>query len=585
MAGNPIQYTSRTYNSILADINSDPLLKDKPAWWKQCVSGVGDVLSMWNNAGANNAYLRTSFTRRAVADLVALLDYFPAGRSPSSGEILFYLDRGVSFPVTISRGDLAATTQGSLAVSAKRFEARSQEVVGEVTDTEAAADVDIASDKFTNLARDFLTGELVRLTSSGTLPGGLALATDYWVIRLSATEIRFAESLEYAYAGAYIDITSQGTGTHTITLFSFRKTVYQQETVDQYVAGDSDGQSLWLEFALAHKGILEATIAVVVNSEAWTRIDSWVDSLPNDKDFKLVFLSDGSALLQFGNGTYGKIPEAFSVYVSYATGGGDDSNVSVVGQVNIYAGTDSDIDGVSNPSVLTGGADEENMEVSKRLAPLLLKARNRFVTSGDGGALALGYGGVSLVSVARNEYGPLSCKVVGVATGGGNPSSALRAAIEAYLIDKSILESVDTRFLAATITPVNVTAAAKVKEGYTYANVEPYFELAWQLFLSESGFEIATAYESEGIKGAVEKINSIFSASFDAADYTQVERLVANLDSADFGKDRQESDALGYVDVFVFGVDYTTITVPSFPIVLAVDEITAVGTLTLSEIP
>lgn len=585
MAGNPIQYTSRTYNSILSDIDSDPLLKDKPAWWKRCVAGIGDVLSMWNNAGANNAYLRPAFTRRAVADLVALLDYFPAGRSPSSGEILFFLDRGVSFPVTIAKEDLAATTQGSLAVSAKRFEARSQETIGEVTDTELFSDVDVANDKFTNLARSFLTGELVRLTTSGGLPGGLALATDYWVIRLSATEIRFSASLADAYAGTYIDILSQGTGTHTITLYSFRKMVYQQETATQYSPGNSDGQTAWQEFPLAHKGILEDTLVVVINDITWTKIDSWVDSLPDDTHFRLIFLGDGSAVLQFGDGVYGYIPEAFDIYVSCATGGGDDSNVSAANQVNLYAGTDSDVDGASNPSALTGGADEEDIEVSKKLAPLLLKARDRFVTSEDGEALALSYGGISLVNISRNQYGPLSCRIVGVATGGGNPSSALRTVVQAYLINKSILESTDTRFLEATITTVNVTSAAKMKEGYTYANVAPFFELAWQLFLSETGFEIKTAYDSGGVAAAVAKINSIFAASFGPADYAQIEELVSHLDYADFGKDRQESDIMGYVDAFVFGVDYITIAVPSFPVAVAGDEITTDGALTLTEIP
>jgi hypothetical protein len=56
----------------------------------------------------------------------------------------------------------------------------------------------------------------VRLTTSGTLPAGLATATDYFVIYVSDTTCRLATSYANAVAGTAIDITDAGTGTHTI---------------------------------------------------------------------------------------------------------------------------------------------------------------------------------------------------------------------------------------------------------------------------------------------------------------------------------------------------------------------------------
>lgn len=56
----------------------------------------------------------------------------------------------------------------------------------------------------------------VRLTTSGTLPAGLAPATDYYVIKVTDTTIKFATSYANAVAGTAIDITDAGTGTHTI---------------------------------------------------------------------------------------------------------------------------------------------------------------------------------------------------------------------------------------------------------------------------------------------------------------------------------------------------------------------------------
>lgn len=57
----------------------------------------------------------------------------------------------------------------------------------------------------------------VQLTTSGTLPAGLATATNYYVINVSDTTCKFATSYANAVAGTAIDITDAGTGTHNIT--------------------------------------------------------------------------------------------------------------------------------------------------------------------------------------------------------------------------------------------------------------------------------------------------------------------------------------------------------------------------------
>lgn len=67
-----------------------------------------------------------------------------------------------------------------------------------------------------NIPSNILTGTRVRLTTTGTLPAGLALATDYYVIRLTDTTFSLASSFANAIAGTDIDITDAGTGTHTV---------------------------------------------------------------------------------------------------------------------------------------------------------------------------------------------------------------------------------------------------------------------------------------------------------------------------------------------------------------------------------
>lgn len=56
----------------------------------------------------------------------------------------------------------------------------------------------------------------VRLTTTVTLPAGLALATDYYVIKTTDLTCQLATSYANAVAGTAINITGTGTGTHTI---------------------------------------------------------------------------------------------------------------------------------------------------------------------------------------------------------------------------------------------------------------------------------------------------------------------------------------------------------------------------------
>lgn len=67
-----------------------------------------------------------------------------------------------------------------------------------------------------NIPSNVLTGTKVRLTTTVTLPAGLALATDYYVIKLSDTTFSLATSYANAVAGTAINITDAGTGTHTV---------------------------------------------------------------------------------------------------------------------------------------------------------------------------------------------------------------------------------------------------------------------------------------------------------------------------------------------------------------------------------
>lgn len=97
-----------------------------------------------------------------------------------------YLAGAISRPFTIAATDIDSTTHGS-------------ELINEAS-------------------HGLLTGDgPIQLTTSDTLPTGLSLLTDYWVIKNNANSFKLATSLALALAGTVTAFSSAGTGTHTYT--------------------------------------------------------------------------------------------------------------------------------------------------------------------------------------------------------------------------------------------------------------------------------------------------------------------------------------------------------------------------------
>ena len=77
---------------------------------------------------------------------------------------------------------------------------------------------DASTDVMSKSAHGFKTGLKVQVSNSGgALPSGLSAATDYFVIYVAAGTFKLATSSANAIAGTAIDITTNGTGTQTVT--------------------------------------------------------------------------------------------------------------------------------------------------------------------------------------------------------------------------------------------------------------------------------------------------------------------------------------------------------------------------------
>jgi len=85
------------------------------------------------------------------------------------------------------------------------------------TQTFASSDVSVLGNSVLVVNHGLVTGQKVQLTTSGALPTGLSLATDYYIIRLTSSTFRFASTQWNAFSGTAVTMSAQGSGTNTIT--------------------------------------------------------------------------------------------------------------------------------------------------------------------------------------------------------------------------------------------------------------------------------------------------------------------------------------------------------------------------------
>lgn len=153
------------------------------------------------------------------------------------------------------------TTSNSDVINVDRAERFSIQAVIDVNTPAAKsfaeADVNVTDNTITETAHGYVTGLKGQFTTTTLLPSGLSLATDYFVIKVDADTYKVATSLVNALAGTAVDMTDDGTGTHTFTPTSIAgATVTLQKSndnsnFDAVAAGTSisaDG-NVWFEIS------------------------------------------------------------------------------------------------------------------------------------------------------------------------------------------------------------------------------------------------------------------------------------------------------------------------------------------------
>lgn len=175
---------------------------------------------------------------------------------------------------------------------------------------------DAGTDILTPASMVYADFQAVTLTTTGTLPAGLNTSTTYYVFASTATTFKLASTLANAIAGTAIDITSTGSGTHTVvaTQINSVKKFVQDTTVTSSnfrfyaidasarvwvyysgmwthlpgnAAGGGQGLEIWKGylFTLGNNGVVSTygPLTDVGGTAAWT--SSWQDVDDSDAYF------------------------------------------------------------------------------------------------------------------------------------------------------------------------------------------------------------------------------------------------------------------------------------------------------------
>lgn len=124
------------------------------------------------------------------------------------------LTAGHNFTITITKP--SGALDALLIINQDGTGSRVMDEIITQSDAEIAASDVHADTDIIDVEIDIPTGARIRFKTTTTLPDPLGVDTIYYAIRVSATEIKVASSKANAHAGTQIDLTDQGTGTHTV---------------------------------------------------------------------------------------------------------------------------------------------------------------------------------------------------------------------------------------------------------------------------------------------------------------------------------------------------------------------------------
>jgi hypothetical protein len=251
-----------------------------------------------------------------------------------------------------------------------------------------------------------------------------------------------------------------------------------------------------LELHLDFAPYLDDSAVVSTPQGAFTEVDSFLDSRPNDRHFVVAVDQNDRATLRFGNGVSG-MPPSGTVSVTYKTGGGSAGNVDAERIASSRAPSRTPTATLCRSRCGTrpasGGADRQTVASAKLLAPESLRALTRTVAREDFEINARRLSGVARALMLTSNEDPTIAENTGILY--VIPQSQAPGALPTPALKNLVLQQV-TEVYPCTLTfqvsvqdpvykTVDVAARIFLRQGYApndvrdrvRANLAAYFRV------------------------------------------------------------------------------------------------------------
>lgn len=439
-------YTSRDYSSIQEDLLARAA-EVLPEWTSRDSSDfgmlmvdlwsyMGDVLHFYVDRAAREAFLNTATQRESVLAIANLLDYIPVGRRAATA--------------TISLNASQTTATDSSPIYLPQF-----------TRFVATPLVETATPVVFTLNNPIAFVATSAGASANIEADGVVYQTypKTQIINVGVTE---GERFEETY-------TSTGQITQRISL---KKTGVVNASVNVLVSEGPNGQDL---------------------------LYNYVERLISGTNFSRIFTietnADGQATVVFGNGINGKIPTTNApIKITYRRSRGTAGNV-LAGSIKALESTTvlnkPPLDGlvvVPNTVRAAGGFDAESIASMRSNIPVSFRTQDRAVSLKDYKDLVKRVSGVVKSTAFVSNGGGASANTVEILAvepqadyGSSNTlvlSQEVITEIENYLAPREIVFVTSNVGASVTLTPVNLVASIKVKDGYVREDVKDKVDTA-----------------------------------------------------------------------------------------------------------
>jgi hypothetical protein len=220
-------------------------------------------------------------------------------------------------------------------------------------------------------------------------------------------------------------------------------TATQGRTVTGETLGSSTGD-VNQRFTASQKGFILDSQEVRVDDEAWTRVDNFLDSLSQDKHYRIELGTGDQPTVVFGDGVTGAIPPIGqnNIVMDYRWGATDDGNVGARTLIVDKQGL-SYVEAIYNPRAAAGWSEAESastasLEKAKITGPATLRTKEVAIGPDDVVILTQAFTSddgskpFSRAQVIEESFGPKTLEVVVVAHGGNTATPEQLADLQTY---------------------------------------------------------------------------------------------------------------------------------------------------------